>query len=117
MEESKPLIQRRACERISTNIGIRFFFGNIFYSGVITNLSREGMFIRTMINLPVGLLFPIIIRKDGEVLSVLASVKHQKKTSDYNNGIGAETINSSPMYLEFVNKVLSTGGLLPSTKK
>ncbi len=55
------------------------------------------MFIRTMVNLPEGIIFPLIIRRDSEVLSMLARVRHQKKSDYVDNGIGVEII-SAPAY-------------------
>ncbi len=101
--EKKMLVHKRASERISTNIAIRFFYGNMFYSGVVTDLSAKGMYIRTMVGLALGSLFPVVIRKEGEVLIELARVKHLAKTSDDHDGMGVEIINPSRDFLKFTN--------------
>jgi hypothetical protein len=84
--------QRRAFERMPANVRISFFYGMMFYTGVVTNVSQRGMFIRSMVSLPGGLLFPIILRREREVQSVLARVRHKRKTGYPHNGMGVELI-------------------------
>ena len=86
----KKLVQKRIYERLPANLSISFFYSGIFYSGLVTNVSQGGMFIRTMVNMPEGRLFPIIIRREAEVMSMLARVRHQKKSDHLNTGIGVE---------------------------
>lgn len=92
------LVQRRVFERRPLKINISFFYSGIFYSGTITDGSSGGMFIRTMVNLPAGLLFPIIIRRETEVLNMLVRVRHRKKSDCCDNGIGVEIV-SRPEYV------------------
>lgn len=89
----KTFVQRRSFERKPANVNISFFYGGMFYSGLVTNVSQRGMFIRTMVNLPEGRLFPLIIRREAEVLSMLARVRHHKKTDYLNTGIGVDIIS------------------------
>jgi len=87
------LVQRRAFERRPAKVNISFFYSGIFYSGHITNVSQGGMFIRTMVTLPPGILFPIIIRGEAEVSTVLARVRHRRKSDCCDNGIGVEIVS------------------------
>jgi len=105
MEEPGPLIQRRAFERIPANIGIRFFFGNANYSGIVTNISRQGMCIRSLIPLSPGSLLPVIIRNEREVLIEHVRVKYSTNINSDISAMGVELLYPSPGYLEFVNRV------------
>ncbi len=106
MEESTPLIQRRTAHRKTVNISIRFFFSNTNYSGLVTDLSVQGMFIQSLITLPSGSLFPIIIRNEQEVLIEHVRVKHFTETNNDISGMGVEILYPSQGYLEFVKKVI-----------
>lgn len=98
--------QKRRFERITAELEVRFFFGNIFYSGVVTNLSENGMFIRTKISSSLEAVFSIIIHPEKKLLHVLAKVKRLQKTNGC-DGIGVEIINPSQYYLELINSLKS----------
>lgn len=106
MEDSRPLVQRRAVQRKKVNIGIRYFFSNTNHSGIVTDLSVQGMFIQSLITLPSGSLFPIIIRNEQEVLIEHVRVIHLAKTNNDISGMGVEILYASRGYLEFVSRVL-----------
>ena len=85
-------VQKRALERTPANVNVSFFFDKMFYTGVVTNVSQRGMFIRTMVGLTEGLLFPVILRREREVVSVLARVRHKRNTGYPHSGMGVELI-------------------------
>lgn len=100
-----PLIQRRTAHRKTVNIGIRYFFSNTNYSGIVTDLSVQGMFNQSFITLPSGALFPIIIRNEREVLIEHVRVRHLANKNNDIRGMGVEILYPSQGYSEFVNKV------------
>jgi hypothetical protein len=57
-------MERRAFERISTNIYAKFFCDRILHTGIMTNLSKNGMHIKTKAYLPFKseseVLFPLM---------------------------------------------------------
>ncbi|MBI5664596.1 MAG: PilZ domain-containing protein [Nitrospirae bacterium] len=107
MEESGPLIQRRGVQRITADIGIRYFFSNTNHSGAVKNISGHGMFIQSWTTLPPGSLFPIIICNERDVLIEHVMVKHLIKTNKDISGMGVEILYPSQGYLEFVKKNFS----------
>jgi hypothetical protein len=104
MEESMPLIQRRAAQRKTINIGIRFFFSSANYSGIVTDISGHGMFIQSLMTLPAGSLFPIIIHNEREVLIEHVRVNYLTKINNDISGMGVEILYPSQGYIEFVKK-------------
>lgn len=100
-------MNRRAYERISTNIEAKFFYGNAISSGEITNLSESGIFINTKLCFPFESRFEIFIPLDGEVLKILVSVSRIIKTDDFYDGMGVELLERPRNYLEFVRSLKS----------
>ncbi|RJQ50017.1 MAG: hypothetical protein C4538_01025 [Nitrospiraceae bacterium] len=101
-------MEKRAFERIPANINARFFYGNIFYTGNILNLSEKGMFISTRRCLPSDSMFVVIVRLEDKLLKVVAKVKRLTKGSGYHNGMGVELVYTSVGYLEFVSSLKIT---------
>jgi hypothetical protein len=102
---SNCFVERRAFERIPASVGVRFFYGNMFYSGTISNLSENGMFISTRRYIPTKTMFVVVIRAGNELLKVLAKANRVIKTNGSRDGIGVEILEPSTEYLEFVNKL------------
>jgi hypothetical protein len=97
-------IEKRAFERIPVNISARFYHGNIFYSGIVRNLSEQGMFIDTKKCLPSDSMFVVIIREKNDLLKVIAKVKRASRNTDTCLGMGVELLSPSPGYLDFVHR-------------
>jgi hypothetical protein len=97
--------ERRTCQRIQTNIDARFFYGNLFYSGTVSNVSDTGMLINTKRFLPADSMFVIIIRLENELLKVIAKVKRHTSTADNSAGMGVVLLSPSRSYLDLVNKM------------
>ncbi len=100
--EHTELMDKRAFERISTSIDAKFFYGNLFYSGTVMNVSEKGMFINTKRCLPSEAMFVVIFRKDNELFKMIAKVKRTAKSDDC-DGMGVELVGPSIDYLELVN--------------
>ncbi len=97
--------EKRAFERFPANIDARFFYGNIFYSGTVLNLSEKGMFINTKRCLPSDSMFVIIIRESNALLKVIAKVKRFSIDGSCCNGMGVELMSPSIDYVEFINRI------------
>lgn len=97
--------EKRAFKRVAANIDARFFFGNIFYSGMVLNISEKGMFINTKKCLPFDSMFVIIIREDNTLLKVIAKVKRSSLGGGSCDGMGVELLSPSADYMKFVNRL------------
>ncbi|MBI4849947.1 MAG: PilZ domain-containing protein [Nitrospirae bacterium] len=98
-------MERRAFERIDTNITARYFFGNMFYTGNILNISERGMLINTRRCLPSESMFVVIIRLESKLLKVVAKVRRLKKGNDHYDGMGVELLSTSVEYLDFIKSL------------
>ncbi len=101
-DESTELMERRTVERISTSIDARYFYGNLFYSGTVLNVSEKGLFINTKRCLPSEAMFVVIFRRDNELFKMIAKVKRVSKCVD-SNGMGVELVSPTLDYLELVS--------------
>lgn len=104
---SRPSAEKRISSRVAANIDARFFHANIFYSGIVRNLSEQGMFIDTKKCLPFDSMFVVIIRHDNDLLKVIAKVKRAALNTDTCQGMGVELLSPSAGYLDFIQKLRS----------
>jgi hypothetical protein len=94
---------KRAFERIPTNINARFFYSRTLYTGIVTNLSKNGMFIKTCMCLPFKSKFEILLLLTEEVLKVPVEVVRLISTYDICEGMGIKLIEKPQNYLELVD--------------
>jgi len=100
-----PFVDKRASSRIPANIDARFFHENIFYSGIVRNLSEQGMFIDTKKCLPSDSMFVIIIREENDMLKIIAKVKRASINTDTCLGMGVELLSPSAGYLDLIHRL------------
>lgn len=97
-------LEKRAFERIPARIEFHCF--NIDCFGTITNLSGNGMFIRSQnMNFPFAAYFELSIPLKKHELKLCARVKRLTKSRCYYDGIAVELVNPSREYLEFVSRL------------
>ena len=101
-------MHRRAFERITVKIPVKFYFGDNNYSGTVKNLSKNGMFIDSN-NLcsPFDSEFNVIFPVHDEVLNIPVRICRITKTEGCYDGIGVALLNPSQKYLEFVGGLRS----------
>lgn len=97
--------EKRSFKRINTNIDARFFYGDIFYSGTVLNISEKGMFIHTKRRLPSDSMFVIIIREEHALLKVIAKVRRYSVDYTGSDGMGVELLSPSADYVKFINRL------------
>jgi hypothetical protein len=106
MMNRTPHSEKRAFQRIPAVIDFHCF--NIDCFGTITNLSANGMFIRSKkMSFPFESQFEICIPFNEGELKVRVKVKRITKSTDYYDGIAVELVNPSKNYLEFITKLRS----------
>ena len=94
--------ERRRKKRIYSDIDVRFFWGNLFYSGLVSNLSENGMFVKTKLCLPPESMFILLMPLEGMLMKVVARVIRKVKPGDGLDGMGLELINVPPKYTSSV---------------
>ncbi len=102
-------MEKRAFKRFSANIHTRLFYGNMVYTGIITNLSETGMFICTQIRFSVDSMLVATILIDRHALKLPIKIMRTVRSDKYYNcingsGLGVILLDPPKDYLEFITK-------------
>jgi len=99
-------MERRVSERFTSNLKTRLFYGNLFYTGTVTNLSEKGVYIRTKINFQINSIFAMVLLINDQTVTLLGRVKRMVRPSgsqsELESGMGIELFNPPISYLEIV---------------
>ncbi|MBI5408222.1 MAG: PilZ domain-containing protein [Nitrospirae bacterium] len=88
---------------MQSNIAVRFYCGDTDYSGIIKNLSENGMFISTkQMSFPFDPVIEIFIPLKEKLLRVPVKVCRMTKSKDVFDGIGVQLLDDHKDYLELV---------------
>ena len=103
MEGTKKQMQKRAYERISSNVPVHFNYGDSINFGIVTNFSENGMFVSTkMVLAPVNSKFEITIHSQHTELNVPIQVKRIVMEDNFYKGFGVELLNLPEDYSTYV---------------
>jgi hypothetical protein len=102
-------MERRTFERLYAKLQAKLYYGGNIYTGTVTNLSENGMFISARMNIPVDSMFPIVLMQNGQSFKIDVRVRRTVKSSGHHietedSGIGVMLLNPPQDYLEFVGK-------------
>lgn len=101
-------MQRRASDRIPSNLTVRFSCCNCDYEGTVMNLSEDGMFITTnRMSFPFDSDLKILINTGSEILKVPVKVMRINKSWDYYDCLGVKIPAPSQNYIGFVKSLKS----------
>ena len=98
-------MKKRAFERVSSCLQLSFSYNNAVYSGIVTNLSENGMRINTNGCPPFKLKFEVLFPLEKDVLTLPVQVKRLIKRHDVIDGMGVEILNPSMKYLKYVRNL------------
>ncbi len=100
-------MSKRSYLRIPVRIAVNYSRDKINYSGTITNLSEDGMFLKTSrTDFPPGSEFEITIPAKKTDLRVSAKLIRSAKIDSSDGGIGLHILNTSKTYIDFVENLL-----------
>lgn len=107
-EELHLYAEKRAYRRIPADLQARVLYGNLIYSGKVTDISENGMFINTKMTFPVNVVFLLVILVNDSVIKVPIKVKRAVRSEkdhsvNGSNGIGVELVNTPQGYLDYVS--------------
>ena len=100
-------MSKRISLRIPVRINVEYSSGKNNYTGTITNLSENGMFLKTNgEDFPMGSEFEISIPSKKKNLNVSAKLIRSVKIDNGNRGIGVHILNTPKAYIDFVENLL-----------
>jgi len=97
-------MERRVFERTPVNLYVSFYHSRLSYSGIVSNLSKNGMCIETKKNFPLKSKLEIVVLARGELLKVPVTVTVNRliENSQMFYGLGTELIEQPPNYKKIV---------------
>ena len=98
-------LERRKFERKLVREKVIYSFGNIFYSGRLSNVSSEGMFVETVYCFPVDATLMLMMKKNESFVNLIVKVKRLVRNSGLYKGMGVQLMNSPGSYLKFVDNL------------
>jgi hypothetical protein len=88
-------MEKRAFERIASDLTVKFYCCSEGCDGKAKDLSENGMFINTCENcFPVNYPFEIYIPSDGKLLKIPVTISRREILSGSMSGIGISFINA-----------------------
>jgi hypothetical protein len=105
MVSHKFFIEKRAYNRTISHLYVRFFYDSILYTGIVRDISNNGMYIKAKKRLPLRSIFELQIPLIEEVLNVSVKVNRIVNTSDIYKGMGIEVLNPPKSYLELADNI------------
>jgi len=101
-------MERRALKRIPSDVKSSFFCNETDYFGTITDISENGMHIKTNnISFPIESLVDIVIEIKTMLLNVPVKICRLSKSGDVYDGIGVRVLHPVHEYLEYVKTLKS----------
>ncbi len=91
--------------RFTKRLEVRFTSGGLSFTGILSNLSESGLFIRTNRGFAPGTVIDIeLVMPDGRKSRLKANVVRTIKTplSSLKNGMGVELIEKDETYIDFL---------------
>lgn len=100
-------MEKRAFERIPTNLHARFFHNRILYEGIVSDFSKNGMYMKTSMCLPCETKLEILIPLIEEVLKVPVEVVRAVFTYNICEGMGIKLLEQPKKYLKLADSLRS----------
>lgn len=99
---------KRASERVPSSLLVKFpHDGSISY-GIVTNISKKGMCIRSGTSLPVNAKVKLIIPLKNDNLSISAEIIWSENTNEFYDAMGVEISKPSGKYLRIVDSFMTS---------
>lgn len=95
-------MDKRASGRIPTNLKIKMCLDHDINTGIISNLSHNGMLITTKVCFPLKSQFDVLLPLGQDILRIPVKVSRLLKKDDTYTGIGVELLDTPIGYQEFL---------------
>jgi len=101
MRETK---NQREFERIPSNFRVRFSCFHTDYTGTVTNISENGMFIKTgKMSFPFASTLEVLVQLKHKIFRVPVEVSRMSKSKDHYDGLGVKLLETPQDYLDLVH--------------
>lgn len=95
---------QREFERVPSNFKVRFSCYHTDYTGTVTNVSENGMFIRTgKMSFPFSSTLEIMIHLKHQMIKVPVKVRRMTKSRDHYDGLAVKLLDTPRDYIDLVH--------------
>jgi choline kinase len=98
-------MEKRAFERVDSNMQVDVYCDNRIYEGAVRNLSKNGLYIDTDTFYPCESAIMVVLVQDDKVFKLSGKVKRRVNTNEL-SGIGVGLVNLSQRYFKFVSSAM-----------
>ena len=101
MSETKD---QREFKGIPSSFKVRFSCFNTDYTGTVTNVSENGMFIKTgQMSFPFDSTLEILVHLKHKIFKVPVEVSRITKSKDHYDGLGVKLLDTPQDFLDLIN--------------
>ena len=98
-------MEKRAFERVDSNMQVDVYCDNRIYEGAVRNLSKNGLYIDTDTFYPCESAILVVLVQDDKIFKLSGKVKRRVNTNEL-SGIGIWLVNPSQRYFKFVSSAM-----------
>ncbi len=103
-------MQNRAYNRISVQLDAMYYCGIMIYSGIVTNISENGLFMHTKLDFPFHINFEMIMPSNKGILNFPVKLTRLEKFEGIYNGIGVQISAPPQSYLDYISNLRASIG-------
>lgn len=100
--------KKRASERVPSSLLVKFPHDGTVSYGIVINISKSGMCIKSGMSLPVKSKVKLIIPLKNENLNMNAEIKWSENTNKFYDAMGVELSKPSKKYLRIVEGIMNS---------
>ncbi len=95
-------MENRSFARTDTHLPVKYYCDNTLYTGIIKNISENGMYICTSNFLPCTDMIEMLIPLQEKVSRFFVKIRRIEKVNDSKLNVGIEIIDPPESYVEYV---------------
>ena len=98
-------MRKRAVERIHSDLNAEFYWSDKVHSGMIADISENGMLLNSDTCPPMRAKFDLTIPTEGESFTVPVKVRRLVKNDHVIDAVGLEVMHAPKRYLDFIDEL------------
>ena len=106
-------MEKRAFERVAVKLQARLFYGNMVYTGLVTNISEKGMFICTKMQFPVHARLITALKAGDFTYQLTIKIRRTVRPGSHpvcleDAGLGVLLLNPPGEHIDFLTEARSS---------
>ncbi len=106
-------MEKRAFKRVPVKLQARLFYGNMVYTGLVTNISENGMFMCTKMQFPVDARLITALKAGDSTYQLPITIRRITRPGSHpvcleDIGMGVRLLNPPREYIDFLTEAGSS---------